>query len=73
MEQIRIQQITTDPWHPVSNELAERWVQTLKTLFKKSLMGSLETQLFSYRIKSQYRTLQEGAPVYTMYFNAGPN
>ncbi|XP_061584204.1 LOW QUALITY PROTEIN: uncharacterized protein K02A2.6-like [Cololabis saira] len=119
-----IQHVTTAPWHPASNGLAERAVQTLKSLLKKSSGGSVETKLsralFSYRItpqsttgkspaelmmngklrstldllhpdlqsrvqhkqwkqKEQHdqharaRSLQEGAPVYTKNFSAGPS
>lgn len=55
-----IQHVTTAPWHPASNGLAERGVQTLKALLKKSAGGSVETKLaralFSYRITPQSTT-----------------
>ena len=56
-----IKRLTSAPYHPASNGLAERAVQTLKNALKKDLGGvSLETQisgfLFRYRITPHYTT-----------------
>ena len=49
-----IHHITSSPYHPASNGLAERAVQTFKTVMKKSTSGSLESRvsrfLFNYRL-----------------------
>ena len=49
-----IKHITSAPYHPASNGLAERAVQTFKSAIKRSTEGSLETRiqrfLFDYRI-----------------------
>ena len=49
-----IKHITSAPYHPASNGLAERAVQTFKSALKRSREGSLETRiqrfLFDYRI-----------------------
>ncbi|XP_037398305.1 uncharacterized protein K02A2.6-like [Pygocentrus nattereri] len=55
-----IRHITTAPYHPSSNGLAERAVQTFKSLMKKMAGDSIETKmsraLFSYRIIPQSTT-----------------
>ena len=52
-----IQHVTSSPYHPSSNGLAERAVQTLKGGLKKLVCGSLETKLarflFKYRLTPQ--------------------
>ena len=49
-----IQHITSLPYHPATNGLAERAVQTFKTGLKRMTSGSLETRiarfLFNYRM-----------------------
>ena len=49
-----IRHITTAPYHPATNGLAERAVQTLKEGLKKSANGDLETRLARFLFK--YRT-----------------
>ena len=49
-----IQQVTTAPYHPSSNGLAERAVQTFKIGLKKSSPGDLERRLASFLF--HYRT-----------------
>ena len=52
--------VRTPPYHPASNDLAERAVQTLKEGLKKLTNGSLNTRLarflFKYRITPQSST-----------------
>ena len=54
MQKNGIRQIKSPPYHPASNGLAERAVQTFKEGLKKSSKGDLETHLiqflFQYRI-----------------------
>ena len=49
--------IKTAPYHPASNNLAKRAVQTFKSGMKKLTMGGLETRearfIFTYRITLQ--------------------
>ena len=49
-----IRHVTSSPYHPASNGLAERGVQTIKLAMKKAGKGNLETNiarfLFHYRI-----------------------
>lgn len=55
-----IRHITSPPYHPASNGLAERAVQTFKEGIKKMATGSLQTKLarflFQYRITPQATT-----------------
>ena len=52
-----IRHVTLPPYHPSSNGLAERAVQTMKGGLKKLVCGSLETKLarflFKYRLHPQ--------------------
>ena len=52
-----IQHITSSPYHPATNDLAEQVVQTFKAGFKHMTSGSVETKitrfLFNYRMTLQ--------------------
>ena len=54
-----IRHVTSSPYHPSSNGLAEHAVQTMKNGLKKVVSGSLETKLaqflFKYRLTPQSR------------------
>ena len=57
MKKNGIRHITSAPYHPSTNGLAERTVQTIKASLKKSMLGSktpieimLDRFLFTYRI-----------------------
>ena len=60
-----IKHLTTAPYHPASNGLAERAVQTLKTGLKKMTAGNIEDKLarflFQYRITPHTTTGQSPA------------
>ena len=60
-----IKHLTMAPYHPVSNGLAERAVQTLKTGLKKMTVGNIEDKLacflFQYRITPHTTTGQSPA------------
>ena len=60
-----IKHVTTAPYHPASNGLAERAVQTLKTGLKKMTNGNIEDKLarflFQYRITPHTTTGQSPA------------
>lgn len=60
-----IQHITTAPYHPSSNGLAERAVQTFKTAMRKMTSGSMESRvakfLFHYRLTPHSSTGQPPA------------
>ena len=55
-----IRHVTSAPYHPASNGLAERAVQTFKKFMKKSTNGSIETRvsrfLLQYQITPQTTT-----------------
>ena len=60
-----IKHVTTTPYHPALNGLAERAVQTLKTGLKKMTNGNIEDKLahflFQYRITPHTMTGQSPA------------
>ncbi|KAJ8351850.1 hypothetical protein SKAU_G00233260 [Synaphobranchus kaupii] len=60
MQKNGIQHVTSAPFHPASNGLAERAVQTFKEGLKKAKGGTMETKLarflFNYRITPQTTT-----------------
>ena len=60
-----IKHLTTAPYHPASNGLAEQAVQTLKTGLKKMTVGNIEDKLarflFQYRIIPHTTTGQSPA------------
>ena len=53
-----VRQITSSPYHPASNGLAERAVQTCKAALKKMVGNSLDTKL--QRVLLNYRTTPQG-------------
>ncbi len=54
---LRMEYVTSTPYHPSSNDLATEAVKTFKDLMKKSSGNTLETKLhralFNYRITPQ--------------------
>ena len=48
-----IRHVTSAPYHPASNGLAERAVQTFKKFMKKSTNGSMESRVSRFLL--QYR------------------
>ena len=68
MKKKGIQHITSAPYHPSTNSLAERTVQTVKASLKKSILGSktpieimLDRFLFTYWITPHTSTGQSPA------------
>ena len=65
MDMNGIKHLTTAPYHPASNGLAERVVQTLKTGLKKMIAGNIENKLarflFQYRITPHTTTSRSPA------------
>jgi len=65
MDMNGIKHLTTAPYHPASNGLAERAVQTLKMGLKKMTVGNIEDKLarflFQYRITPHTTTGQSPA------------
>ena len=55
-----IRHITSSPYHPATNGLAEHAIQTFKAAFKRMDTGSIQTRisrfLFNYRITPQGTT-----------------
>lgn len=53
-----IQHVTSSPYHPSFNGLAEHAVQTMRDGLKKLVSGSLETKLarflFNYRLSREF-------------------
>ena len=54
IKQNGIRHVRSAPYHPTSNGLAERAVQTLKAFMKKETNGTVDTRVSSFL--SQYRT-----------------
>ena len=63
LKQNGIQQVRTSAYHPSSNGLAERYVQTVKQGLKKITLGSMESRvarlLSRYRVTPQSTTCRE--------------
>ena len=65
MQNNEVHHITTSPYHPTSNGITKRAVQTFKSGMKKLTEGTLETQvtwfLFHYHIPHHYRAIPSRA------------
>ena len=65
-----ISHVRTSPYHPTSNGLAERAIQTFKAAMKRMNMGTIESRvpsfLFKYRVMPHSTT---GIPPAELMFN----